>query len=165
MLELVSQLRATPLGTIPDIGGCWHLRIRRLRTEVDWGSMQDSAACRADAAISHAERGFTTAAAFVAGEVPCQLSAGAPAAQVMVLEDLSIRYFSANGGETAGTATAADAAAAQAARAGGSAKGQFEGSDKAFVWDPTLLAYECPLFARKFPANTSSRVQEVLSLA
>jgi hypothetical protein len=51
----------------------------------------------------------------------------------------------------------------QAAGAGGDGNRQQKGgSDEAFVWNPTLLAYECPLFARKFPANTSARVQEVL---
>ena len=33
----------------------------------------------------------------------------------------------------------------------------------AFVWDSALLAYDCPLFARKFPEATAAAVYEVLA--
>ena len=140
--------------------------MRRLRTEVDWGLKQDPAACRADAAIILAERGFTTAAALAAGNVACQLSANTPAAQVMVLDDLSIRHPSARGSGSAGTSVQGpNTAAALAAGHNGGEIGNGHGIPvEAFVWDPALLAYECSLFARKFPSNTSARVQEVLGL-
>ena len=53
------------------------------------------------------------------------------------------------------------------ARGGGA---ESEGGDRAsdhlssaFAWDPALLAYDCPLFARKFPEATAAAVYEVLA--
>ena len=132
--------------------------VPKLRSEVDWGMRQDPAACRADAAVCLAERGFASAAALAAGKVPC--GSGAPA-QAMNTEDLSVRQpNTSRGAATAdvGSSDVLETADARGKAVGGGQEQQRHGDPEVFAWDAGLLAYECPLFARKFPANTSSQV-------
>ena len=135
-------------------------RVQKLRTEVDWGMRQDPAACRADAAIRLAERGFALAAALAAGEVPCRSAASAPATPGA--DDLSIRDPDASRGAAAAETSSNDRpdGAVHGAAAGEQGEQQHwrNASAEAFAWDAGLLSYECPLFARKFPADTSERV-------
>ncbi len=123
---------------------------------------QDPAACRADAAVRLAERGFASTAALAAGEVPCRSSAPAHAASSRTADDLSIAQPEAAGRGAApaesGTSDRPTEATVHSASAGIGHEEQEGSSREAFAWDAGLLAYECPLFARKFPANTSEQV-------
>ncbi len=121
---------------------------------MDWGLRQDPAACRADAAVRLAERGFVSAAALAAGEVPCHSCPPSHAAQGMVAQPNACRGAAAAG--TGSGARPKQALAHSAAADGG--QQQEQNNAEAFAWDANLLAYECPLFARKFPANTSDQV-------
>ena len=128
--------------------------MQKLRIEVDWGVRQDPAACDAGNAVRWAERGFASAGALAAGEVPCQRPSPA---QGTVMDDLSHRQANASLG-AATTAAADEPKQEQVQYASVNGEHQQSGSTAAFEWVTRLLAYECPLFARKFPANSSAQV-------
>ena len=133
---------------------CLVRRVQMLRTEVDWGMRQDPAACRADAAVRLAERGYALAAALAIGGAPCHSGTPAHSAQGMVAQPDASRGAASKG--VGSSARPKQALAYRAAANGGQQQEQHDA--EAFAWDAGLLANECPLFARKFPANTSERV-------
>ena len=134
-------------------------RFQKLRTEVNWGLRQDTAACRANAAIRLAERSFVAAPALAAGKVLCRRRAAGSDAQSIGVGDLG----NSRPDEGQGAAATEAAAPAQRLHDASASKGQWQsGTADDLTRDRSLMAYECPLFARKFPANTSEQVLTTL---
>ena len=166
--------------------------MRRLRTEVDWGRKQAPEICAADAAIALAERSFIAVDQITAGEAGCRAlrqigienDTGGRATQAMQPR-MTVSTERSSGARIGSSAAAPQAEgtaqplpagqrapAAEAADGSAEPEGSMEqhqaglssqATGSGVAWDPSLLAYECPLFARKFPNATAQQVSEVLS--
>ena len=74
----------------------------------------------------------------------------------MIMDGLSIGRAGTSR-DAAARAASADGPE-QAPGRGADTDHQLSGGTEGFAWETHLLAYECPLFARKFPANASAQV-------
>lgn len=148
------EVQATPAATVDGgtSGGGWiaaDLRIADARV----GGVRDLAkAMSGDTASS----GGSTRSGGTIG-TPAASAAATAAAPAVVTESSS----SGGGGERSEESSGTAGGGGGVSSGGGAASGATLSSG--FAWDPSLLAYDCALFARKFPATTAAPLYAVLS--
>ena len=132
-------------------------RVRGLRTEVDWGRKQRRDWCQAHQAIQLSEQGFVSVDQLLAGEGLCTAFGSATATAFG-----SSTYLANSTPAQVRMPSTVKAARLWRLPRGRGASDPGQTSNN-FKWDTTLLEYDCPLFARKFPAETAQPLLQLLA--